>query len=191
MTFPDNAANALTIFRILLIPIIVMLFYTNCSLGQILAGVLFLIACLTDYFDGLIARQADQVTALGRFLDPVADKLLIAASLIMLTGFNHIQGLTLIPAVTIICREIMVSGLREHLGSIQVSVPVTNLAKWKTVFQMFGIGFLIVGDNFQPVPLNFAGQIGLWLAAALTIFTGYSYLREGIKHMRPTIHKKR
>lgn len=183
MSFPKHTANILTIFRIVLIPIIVGIFYTKSPVGYIAASIFFLIACLTDYFDGLVARQANQVTSLGRFLDPIADKLLIASTLIMLAGFERIYGINLIPAVIILCREILVSGLREYLGALEVSMPVTRLAKWKTGFQMFGIGFLIVGDALPIFPFEPVGICALWFAAFLTALTGYSYLRVGLKHI--------
>lgn len=184
MSVPRHTANGLTIFRILLIPIIVGLFYLDAPVSFIAAAALFSIACLTDYFDGWVARQANQVTPLGRFLDPLADKLLIASTLVMLVGFNRITGITLIPVVVILCREMLVSGLREYLGAVQVSLPVSELAKWKTTLQMVGIGCLIVGDNLGFLPLNTVGQTSFWISAVLTTVTGLEYFRASIRHLR-------
>src|SRR5690606_18446116 len=134
---------------------------------------LFAVAAFTDFLDGYIARATRQQSALGRFLDPVADKLLVAAVLLMMAGFGQIQGLVILPAVVILCREIMVSGLREFLAGIQVGVPVSQLAKWKTFLQMVAIGFLIVGDaGPAALPVRLIGETGLWIAAALTLITG-------------------
>jgi len=178
-----NIANILTLMRIGLIPVLIGLFYIEAPFSFITASILFLIACLTDYFDGVVARATKQESDIGRFLDPLADKLIIAAALIMLAGFGRISGLTLIPAVIILCREILVSGLREHLSTLNVSLPVTHLSKWKTTIQMFGIGFLIVGDALPILPFETAGLYCFWLAGILTLITGYDYLRKSLKHM--------
>jgi cardiolipin synthase len=178
-----NIANILTLMRIGLIPILIGLFYIEAPFSFITASILFLIACLTDYFDGVVARATKQESDIGRFLDPLADKLIIAAALIMLAGFDRITGLTLIPAVIILCREILVSGLREHLSTLNISLPVTRLSKWKTTIQMFGIGFLIVGDALPIFPFETIGLYCFWLAGALTLITGYDYLRKSLKHM--------
>jgi CDP-diacylglycerol--glycerol-3-phosphate 3-phosphatidyltransferase (EC 2.7.8.5) len=184
MIMLSNAANLLTLFRILLIPAIVGLFYTDAPLSYVTASFLFTLACITDYFDGVVARATKKVTTLGRFLDPLADKLLIAATIIMLVGFDRIQGIALIPTVVILCREILVSGLREYLSALQQTLPVTRLAKWKTGFQMVGLGVLILGDTFPFLPLETVGLYSLWVAAVLTVITGYNYLKTSIKHMR-------
>jgi cardiolipin synthase (CMP-forming) len=179
-----NLPNLLTLFRIAAVPGIVALFYLESPLGAWLACGLFAMAAFTDFLDGYLARAMRQQSALGRFLDPVADKLLVAATLLMLTGFGHIEGLVILPAVVILCREITVSGLREYLAGIQVGMPVSQLAKWKTVLQMVAIGFLIVGDaGPAAVPVQLIGETGLWIAAALTLITGYDYLRAGLGHI--------
>lgn len=180
----NNFANILTLLRIALIPVIIGLFYIEAPFSFITASVLFLVACLTDYFDGVVARATQKESDIGTFLDPLADKLIIAAALIMLAGFDRISGLTLIPAVIILCREILVSGLREYLGSLNASLPVTRLAKWKTVFQMFGIGFLIVGDALPFFPFETVGLYSFWAAGILTLVTGYDYLRQSLTHLK-------
>jgi len=142
------------------------------------------LACVTDYLDGYFARALKQTSRFGIFLDPVADKLLVAATLLMLVGFGRITGLSLIPAVIILCREILVSGLREFLADVHVDVPVTRLAKWKTGIQMLALCLLMV-ENLPGLPFSLEpiGLIGLWIAAALTLRTGFDYLRAGLKYM--------
>ncbi len=176
--------NLLTFARILLIPLIVLTFFFEGDVWRWVALGIFTAAGVTDFFDGYLARSRKESSKLGRFMDPVADKLLIAAVLLMLTAFDRLTGFTVLPALVILCREIVVSGLREFLAELQVSVPVSRLAKWKTTIQMFTLGFLLVGDASEPVvPSQLIGEIGLWIAAILTIFTGYDYLRSGLRHM--------
>ena len=125
-----------------------------------------------------------QVSSLGRFLDPIADKLLIASVIVMLVGTQQIDGLTVIAGIIILCREILISGLREYLAEIKVSVPVSKLAKWKTTIQMVAMGFLIVGTaGPESWPVVLIGEVGLWIAAILTLVTGYDYLSRGMRHM--------
>lgn len=179
-----NVPNLLTLFRILLIPGMVAGVWLQSPAGKWIAFVFFAIAAVTDFFDGYIARARKQQSAFGRFLDPVADKLLVASALLVLAGFGHITGLVLLPALVILCREIMVSGLREYLGGLSVSVPVTKLAKWKTTVQLLAIGFLLVGDaGPSGFPTQTSGEVLLWAAALLTLITGYDYLRAGLRHM--------
>lgn len=176
--------NLLTLSRIVAIPLLIALFWVASPTGNWLAFAVFAAAGLTDLLDGWLARRWQQVSALGRFLDPIADKLLVAAALLMLVAANRIDGFTVLPAVVILCREIMVSGLREFLAELRVSVPVSRLAKWKTTIQMFAIGVLLVGDAGPAgIPVKLIGEIGLWLAAALTIVTGYDYLRAGMAYL--------
>ena len=176
--------NLLTLFRIAAIPGIVALFFMESDLGQYLACGLFSVAAITDFFDGYLARAYGQQSSFGQFLDPVADKLLVASALLMATGFGQISGLTILPAIVILCREILVSGLREFLAGLQIGVPVSTLAKWKTMIQMFAIGFLIVGDSGPDVlPTRLIGELGLWVAAVLTLITGYDYLRASLHHL--------
>jgi cardiolipin synthase len=126
----------------------------------------------------------NQISRLGRFLDPIADKLLIASLIVMLVATRQIADLAIVPAIVILAREILVSGLREYLAEFKVSVPVTRLAKWKTAIQMLALGFLIVGDvRAVPLPLHLIGEIGLWVAGVLTFMTGYDYMSRGLKHM--------
>jgi cardiolipin synthase len=179
-----NLPNTLTLFRIAVIPGLVALFYLGGDIGNWLACGLFTLAGVTDFLDGYIARATKQQSAFGRFLDPVADKLLVAAALLMMVAFGHIAGLTILPALVILCREITVSGLREYLAGIRVSVPVSQLSKWKTTLQMVAIGILILGDSGPgAVPWREIGEIGLWIAAILTLVTGYDYLRSGLSHI--------
>ncbi len=177
----------LTLFRIAAIPGVVALLYLDTNLGRYLACTLFGVAAITDFFDGYLARAWGQQSKMGQFLDPVADKLLVAATLLMMTGFGQISGLVILPAIVILCREIMVSGLREFLAEIRVGIPVSTLAKWKTTLQMFSIGFLIVGDTGPEfLPTRLIGETGLWIAAVLTLATGYDYLHAGLRHMGPS-----
>ena len=181
-----NLPNLLTFSRILAIVLVVGLMFMDPPLGNWLALAAYTYACVTDFFDGYLARVLDQQSALGRFLDPIADKLLVSAVILMLAATNAVTGLTVIPAIIILCREILVSGLREFLAETQVSVPVSNLAKWKTTLQMVVLGFLIVneaGPDFGPLSTTEIGVYGLWLAAILTLVTGYDYLRVGMKHV--------
>lgn len=176
--------NLLSLSRIVVIPALVALIWFESPLTNWLGCVLFTAASLTDFFDGYFARTWSQQSKLGRFLDPVADKLLIAATILMLVAAGRISGLTVLPALVILCREILVSGLREFLAELRIGMPVNRLAKWKTTLQMIAIGFLLVG-NAGPVwaPIQEIGEFGLWIAAALTLFTGYDYLRSGLEHM--------
>jgi cardiolipin synthase (CMP-forming) len=182
--------NVLTLSRVAIIPVFVALFFLESATGQWIACGVFALASITDFFDGYIARARGQLSAFGRFLDPVADKLLIASALLMMVGFGQIADLAIIPAVIILCREIMVSGLREYLAGLSVGLPVSRLAKWKTTIQMVAIGVLIVGNAAHPtipetVPVLLIGEAGLWIAAVITMITGYDYLRAGLRHMDP------
>jgi len=180
-----NIANILTLSRIAAIPVIVGLLFLDQPFWHWVSVTLFIIAGATDFFDGYLARRMAQVSALGRFLDPIADKLVVAATLMVLVAAKHIEGWSVLAALVILCREILVSGLREYLAELRVGVPVTLAAKWKTTTQMVAIGFLIVGQA-GPSWLDFAmiGDILLWIAALLTLWTGYDYMRVGLNHMR-------
>ena len=176
--------NLLTLSRIVIVPLLIALFYVPGDAVRWISCGLFVGACFTDFLDGYLARSRSQQSKLGRFLDPVADKLLVAATILMLVAFGQISGLTVLPAVVILCREILVSGLREFLAGLQVGVPVSRLAKWKTTIQMIAISFLLVGDaGPDAIPIAGIGAVGLWVAAALTFITGYDYLRAGLHHM--------
>ncbi len=182
-----NLPNILTLSRIAIIPIVLATFFFDSTAMRWTAVSLFTLAGVTDFFDGYLARRANQVSRLGRFLDPIADKLLVASVLLMLVGFDRMGQWTYIPAIIILLREILVSGLREFLAELRVGVPVTKLAKGKTTVQMVALGFLIVGT---AVPLaKEAGELLLWIAALLTIITGYDYLKAGLKYMGEPIQK--
>jgi cardiolipin synthase (CMP-forming) len=181
--------NLLTLSRILVIPVVVGSFYVPGDYARWIACGLFSTAALTDWLDGHMARRWQQQSEIGRFLDPIADKLLVAATLFMLTAFGRLSAQAVLPALVILCREILVSGLREYLAGLRVGMPVSRLAKWKTVIQMVAIGVLIVGDagpRFLPVAV--IGEMLLWIAASLTLVTGYDYLQAGLRHMaRPPL----
>ena len=180
-----NFANILTMSRIAAIPAIVGLMFVQELFWHWVALALFVIACVTDFFDGYVARRLHQVSRLGRFLDPIADKLVVAAVLLILVSIGHIDGWSILAALVILCREILVSGLREFLAELRVGVPVSMLAKWKTAVQMIALGFLIVAKPESEVPINamLIGEILLWIAAAMTVITGYDYMTIGLKHM--------
>ncbi len=176
-----NLPNILTLSRIAIIPIVLATFFFDSPAMRWTAVSLFTLAGITDFFDGYLARRANQVSRLGRFLDPIADKLLVASVLLMLVGFHRVEEWSYIPAIIILLREILVSGLREFLAELRVGLPVTKLAKGKTTVQMIALGFLIVGTTLPLVkPI---GEVLLWMAALLTLITGYDYLKAGLKHM--------
>ncbi len=176
--------NLLTLSRILVSPALIAAFYLDYPIANWVALALFVSAAFTDFLDGHLARSRGEVSGLGRFLDPVADKLLVASALLMLVHVDGIAGWAILPALIILCREILVSGLREYLAELRVGLPVSKLAKWKTMVQMIAIGFLIVGEaGWSAVPVTDIGVGGLWLAAALTLLTGYDYLRLSARHM--------
>jgi len=177
--------NVLTLSRIAAIPLLVVLVALRHPIADFAACVVFSTAALTDYFDGKLARTRRQVSNFGRMLDPIADKLLVATCLLMLAVDGTIAGWSLWAAIIILCREILVSGLREFLAELRVSVPVTQLAKWKTVGQMVAVGFLLAGragDLVVPV-VTPVGLALLWLSALLTLYTGWDYFRAGVKHL--------
>ncbi|MBC7580748.1 CDP-diacylglycerol--glycerol-3-phosphate 3-phosphatidyltransferase [Tardiphaga sp.] len=182
--------NMLTYARIAAIPVVVGCLYAQSVQDGPLwlrwvAVAVFIAAGITDFLDGYYARIWDQHSAFGRMLDPIADKLLVASCLLMLAADASIHGWTLWAAVVILCREILVSGLREYLAALRVSVPVTKLAKWKTTMQLVAIGFLLAGEAGDLVlPFTtLTGIVLLWLSALLTIYTGYDYFRSGIHHL--------
>jgi cardiolipin synthase len=176
--------NLLTLSRILVIPLVIASFYVEGDYARWCACALFSAAGITDWLDGHMARRWQQQSEIGRFLDPIADKLLVSATLFMLTTFGRLSAFAVFPALVILCREILVSGLREYLAGLRVGMPVSRLAKWKTTIQMVAIGFLIVGDAGPSfVPVAAIGESLLWLAALLTLVTGYDYLRAGLPHI--------
>jgi cardiolipin synthase (CMP-forming) len=176
--------NLLTLSRIAVIPLMVGTFYLPEGYSQWLACGLFAAAGVTDYLDGHFARRWKQHSEIGRFLDPIADKLLVGAALFMLAAFARISSSAILPALVILSREILVSGLREYLAGLRVRVPVSRLAKWKTGIQMTSIGFLLVGDAGPAIlPVQEIGEALLWIAALLTLVTGYDSLQAGLPHM--------
>lgn len=180
--------NLLTLSRIAAIPLLIVLGAIRDPLADLAACVLFSSAAITDYFDGKIARSRRQQSDLGRMLDPIADKLLVGATLMILAGQDRLSTLGLYPAIVIMLREILVSGLREYLATLRIGLPVTRLAKWKTGFQMGALGALLAGDpaarliwlGFLPVSL--IGETMLWIAAILTLITGWDYLTASLRH---------
>jgi cardiolipin synthase (CMP-forming) len=185
---PFSLPNCLTYLRILAVPAIVaVLFWPRDDSMRWWALAFFVIAAITDYFDGYFARAWHQYSAIGRMLDPIADKLLVAATLLMLVSDETIASWSLWAAIIILCREILVSGLREFLAELRVSLPVTRIAKWKTAAQLVAIGFLVAGPAGDSVlPENWTLNIGLtllWIAAGLTLYTGWDYFGSGIKYL--------
>lgn len=176
--------NLLTYGRIFLVSVMVGAFFWKGDAARWSALVIFAVAGATDFFDGYLARAWAQQSRLGQMLDPIADKLLVAVALILLVAWKTVSGLTLIPAIIILCREMLVCGLREFLATAKVSVPVSKMAKWKTTIQMFAIGFLLAGPAGDKIfALNTTvGIVGLWAAALLTLYTGYDYFRAGLRH---------
>ena len=180
--------NILTIGRIIIVPIFVVTFFIPGFFGDLIPFFLFVLASFTGYLDGLLARFFKEESKLGELLDPIADKILVAAALILLVMNETIKNYEVIAAVIILTREILVSGLREFLAKGKITMQVTSLAKMKTLIQMTSIAILLTGDignkiiNFQDYNAQTVGIILLWLSAFLTLYTGYDYLRKGIDH---------
>jgi cardiolipin synthase (CMP-forming) len=182
--------NLLTLSRILAVPILVVLLWEPGWFDYAITFGLYCVVGITDYFDGYLARAQGTVSRLGQFLDPIADKIMVAAVVLMLASSRQagvepiIHGVHIIPAIVILLREITVSGLREFLAGLQISVPVSQLAKWKTTFQLVALGALILAGAVPQWPwVHLVGLASLWTAAALTLLTGWDYLRVGLKHM--------
>jgi len=178
--------NLLTYGRLVAVPVVAaLMFWPDEFWMRWAAWTVFSLAGVTDFFDGYLARIWSQQSSLGRMLDPIADKLLIAVVLLMLVATQAIRGWSIWAAIVILSREILVSGLREYLAELRVSVPVSRIAKWKTTVQIFAVGFLIVGPSGTPI-LTHTVEIGLallWLSAALTLYTGWDYFRAGLRHV--------
>ncbi len=182
--------NILTYARIAAVPVVVALLYWQSILEGALwlrwvALGIFIGAGVTDILDGYFARIWGQQSSLGRMLDPIADKLLVSSCLLMLAAEKSIHGWSLLAAVIILCREILVSGLREYLAELRVGVPVTKLAKWKTIGQMVAVGFLVAGEAGERI-LPQTIEIGitlLWISAIVTLYTGWDYMRAGLRYM--------
>ena len=185
---PTDLPNLLTLSRIAAIPLLMVLVMLRIPAGDMVACAVFAAAAITDYFDGKIARERGITSGFGVMLDPIADKLLVAAALMLLVGFDRLPDRALLPAIIIMLREILVSGLREYLASLRVGMPVTRLAKWKTGFQMGALGTLLAGDSGAPLiglgflPVAAIGEAMLWVAAALTLITGWDYWIAGLRH---------
>jgi cardiolipin synthase len=185
-----SVPNLLTYARILAVPLVVLCFFLEGRLqssdpARWTALGIFVVASLTDFLDGYLARVWQQTSNIGKMLDPIADKLLVAAALLLMAADGTIAGWTLWAAIIILCREILVSGLREYLAELKVSVPVTRLAKWKTTVQLVAIGFLIAGPAGDKL-IGYATETGivlLWISAIITLYTGYDYFRAGLKHI--------
>lgn len=177
--------NLLTYARILAVPVLAVLVYWGDPIGNWVALGLFIAAAITDFLDGYLARTMNQHSSLGRMLDPIADKLLVGVLLLMLAATERITDWALIPAAVILSREILVSGLREFLAGLQVSVPVTWLAKWKTTLQLIALGFLVIGPTGDAVMpgTTMTGLVGLWISGVVTLYTGYEYFRGGLRHL--------
>lgn len=177
--------NILTYLRIAAVPAVVGLLIYGGETNRWIALGLFVAAAITDFLDGYLARIWQQQSSLGRMLDPIADKLLIASVLLAVTYTGQIYSVHIWAAVIILCREILVSGLREFLAELRVSVPVTQMAKWKTTIQMVAIAFLIVGPAGDKVMEHTStiGLVFLWIAALATLYTGLDYFRAGLKHV--------
>ena len=177
--------NILTLSRIVAVPLLVgFLWWPGWAAGYGIAFALYCLMGITDYFDGYLARAQGAVSKLGIFLDPIADKIMVAAVVLMLVATRDIGGWSLIAGIIILLREIAVSGLREFLAQLQVSVPVSKLAKWKTTLQLVSLGGLILAGALPAWPvLQTISLAALWGAAVLTLITGWDYLRVGLKHM--------
>ena len=180
--------NILTIGRIIIVPIFVLTFFIPGFFGDLIPFFLFVLASFTDYLDGLLARLFKEESKLGELLDPIADKILVAAALILLVTNGTIKNYEVIAAIIILTREILISGLREFLAKGSISMEVTSLSKLKTFLQMLSIAILLTGEsgnkliNFQDYNAQTIGIILLWLSAFLTLYTGYDYVRKGIDH---------
>jgi CDP-diacylglycerol--glycerol-3-phosphate 3-phosphatidyltransferase len=177
--------NILTYGRILAVPVVAGLLMWDSTASRWTAVAIYIIAAITDFLDGYLARLWQQQSRLGRMLDPIADKVLVAVVLLVLSADGILYGGHMWAAIIIMAREVLVSGLREFLGELNVSVPVTRIAKWKTTVQLIAIGFLIAGPAGDAVipGVTWAGIVGLWIAAALTLYTGYDYFRAGLHHV--------
>ena len=177
--------NILTLGRLILVPFLVFTYYLPGGLGDWLAFSIFVVASFTDFLDGFFARLLKQQSKLGELLDPIADKIIVVTALVLLVADGQIKGQEVIAAIIIICREILVSGLREYLAKFKLKMPASNMAKVKTFFQMLAISILLTGPSGDKILFNLGSEIGivlLWISALLTLITGYSYLKKGIEH---------
>lgn len=178
-----NLPNILTISRIFVIPVIFLSLYINSFAWTMFIGILFIAAAVTDYFDGYLARSRNQTSAFGRLLDPIADKLLVASALVVILVKPDMMWskLSYIPVFVILCREILVSGLREFLREVNVGLPVTRLAKWKTTFQMAALAMMLFNGLWI---WQYIGEFLLWVAGVLTFITGYQYFQKSVDYVK-------
>lgn len=185
-----NLPNMLTLSRIAVIPLIFMSIYFTSFAWAMFAGILFVVASITDYLDGYLARAWNETSSFGRLLDPIADKLLVATALVVILVKPGMYGLsfTVLPAFVILCREILVSGLREFLREVNVGLPVTKLAKWKTGFQMTALAMMLFRDLW--IGWGVLGEVLLWIAAILTFITGYQYYQKSLEYVKAEEAKK-
>ena len=176
--------NIITFIRIFLIPIILYLLFSENPNIVLIAGLLFIVSSVSDYFDGYLARTLNQSSKLGTLLDPIADKLLIASVIVVLVDTGVISNIHVVPAIIILLREIAMSGLREFLAKLNTDMPVSKLAKYKTTFQMVSLSILIISLGFELNDLLWnIGLITLWIAAIITLLSGYNYMVKGLKHI--------
>ena len=176
--------NIITFIRIFLIPIILYLLFSENPNIVLIAGLLFIVSSVSDYFDGYLARTLNQSSKLGTLLDPIADKLLIASVIVVLVDTGVITNIHVVPAIIILLREIAISGLREFLAKLNTDMPVSKLAKYKTTFQMVSLSILIISLGFELNDLLWnIGLITLWIAAIFTLLSGYNYMVKGLKHI--------
>lgn len=183
-----NLPNILTISRIVVIPVIFLTIYIQTSWWYLIAGLLFIIAAITDYLDGYLARSRNELSSFGRLLDPIADKLLVVSALVIIVANRLVWDISYIPVIVILCREVLVSGLREFLSEVRVGLPVTRLAKWKTAFQMMALGFILMApakffNGWYPL-WSIIGEIFLWIAGVLTFITGYQYFQKSLDYIK-------
>jgi cardiolipin synthase len=181
-----NLPNLLTYGRIAAAPLVGLTYWIPGDGGPWIAFLIFAVAAITDYFDGYLARIWQQQSALGRMLDPIADKLLVSVSILILVADGVLDGWSIWAAIIVLMREIFVSGLREFLAELRVSVPVTRLAKWKTTMQLFAIGTLLIAPTISGAKDGVLTHLGLaffWATAIVTLYTGYDYFRAGLRHL--------
>ena len=180
-----NIPNALTVARIFAVPLLIAVFYLPAPAAHWAAMAVFVVASVTDWVDGYLARRWKQLSDFGKVLDPIADKLLVAAALFMLAAFDRLSIASIVASIAILGREILVSGLREFLAELRVGVPVSMLAKWKTAVQMTAISVLLAAPALPAnLRAQLIGEIALWIATAMTLITGWDYLRRGLEFMR-------
>jgi cardiolipin synthase (CMP-forming) len=182
----QHLPNILTISRIVLLPVLIALFFVDGACAAWVALWLYIFCAATDFFDGWVARKYNITSGIGTFLDPISDKIMVAALLLALAAFDRLEGVWMIPAIIILSREFLIAGLREYLGPQNIKVPVSRLAKWKTGLQMTALGFLVIGDYGNTIVPHtlLVGQILLALAAIITLMTGWNYLKVGLKHIK-------